>query len=78
MFLGEEITKRLVDKLLMELRIATNPHLEQDEAKKLLQELLDRRRELYGPDEHGEELDKEALDALKQQIQNNSKLLKAK
>lgn len=76
--MGEEITKRLIDKLLMDLRVATNPHLEAKEAKAFLQELLDRRRAIWGPDERSEKFDKDALDMLKAQLKNNSKAIKVK
>lgn len=76
--LGEQITKRVVDQLLMDLRIAHNPHTEVEEAKKLFRELLDKRRELWGVTEHIGELDREALDALKGQLKKTSNSIKAK
>lgn len=76
--LGEEISKRLIDKLLMDLRVATNPHLEPREAEKFYKELMDRRRILWGPMEHGGTLDKQALDMLKAQLQNTSQAIKVK
>lgn len=62
----------------MDVRVATNPHLEESQAKAFLQDLLDRRRQLWGPDEHGGTLDKDALDLLKAQLKNNSKGIQVK
>lgn len=76
--LGEEITKRLIDGLMLDLRISTNPHLEEQQQKAFLQDLLDRRRQVWGPDDHSGDLDKSALEALKAQLKNNSKAIKVK
>jgi len=62
----------------MDLRIATNPHLKEEEAKKLLTELLNRRREIWGPDERSDKFDKQAFDLLRQQLKNSSKSIKVK
>lgn len=78
MILGENITKRLVDRLIMDLRISTNPHLEAREATKFVDELMERRRAIWGVDEHAGSLDKEALEAFKLQLKNNSKSIKVK
>lgn len=78
MILGENITKRLVDRLIMDLRISTNPHLEGREATKFVEELLDRRRAIWGVEEHTASLDKEALEMIKRQLKNNSKAIKVK
>lgn len=76
--MGEEIAKRLIDDLLMQLRISTNPHLEPAKAEEFLKDLLDRRRAIWGPMEHNDKFDKEAFDALKQTLQNESKSIKVK
>lgn len=78
MLLSERITKRLISKIIMDLRIATNPHLEQPEAKKLIDELQERHRAVFGVPDHAGELDKEALDMLKAQLKNNSKAITVK
>lgn len=78
MLLGENITKRLVDRLIMDLRISTNPHLEGREATKFVEELLDRRRAIWGVDDRATSLDKEALEMIKRQLKNNSKSIKVK
>lgn len=62
----------------MDLRISTNPHLDEQQAKQFMQELLDRRRAVWGPTEHGAELDKEALELLKSRLKNDSKAIKVK
>lgn len=68
----------MIDQALLDLRITTNPHLKEDDQKKMLTDLLDKRRELWGPDLHGPEFDKEAFDLLKQQLKNASKTIKVK
>lgn len=78
MILGEQITKRLINKILMDLRIATNPHLQEPEAKKLVDELMAQRRALWGPAEHGGTLDKSTLDMLKDRLKKNSNSIKVK
>lgn len=78
MLLGENITKRMVDQLLMDLRIATNPHLGEADQKSLVEELLSKRRALYGPNVSHAPLDKAALDLLKSQLKNSSKAIKVK
>lgn len=62
----------------MELRISSNPHLEGQEQKKFIDELLERRRALYGPTEHSAQFDKDALELLKSQLKNSSKAIKVK
>lgn len=62
----------------MDLRVSTNPHLEPIDAKAFLEELLDRRKALWGPDVHGGSIDTAALDLLKSQLKNNSKAIKVK
>lgn len=78
MILGENITKRLVDRIIMDLRISTNPHLDGREATKFVEELMERRRSIWGVEEHGGALDKETLEMLKLQLKNNSKAIKVK
>lgn len=57
---------RQIDNVIMDVRVATNPHLEQDNARLLLDELLAKRR-MYAPEEQQDrEFDKSKLDELKQ------------
>jgi hypothetical protein len=62
----------------MDLRISTNPHLDPKEAEKFLNQLMDRRRSLWGPAVSDAPLDKAALEMLKGQLKNNSKAIKVK
>lgn len=68
----------MLDRLLMDLRISTNPHLEPKEAEKFLKDLLDRRRALWGPAENDVPLDRAALDSLKNRLKKESNAIKVK
>lgn len=76
--LGEQITKRVIDKILMDVKIAANPHTEEAAAKAFVQDLLDKRREIWGAQDNVAPLDKEAFHIFKQQLQNTSKSIKVK
>ena len=78
MILSEAITKRLIDRITMDLRIASNPHLKPEDQKAFIKELQDRRRALYGVGENTAPLDKAALDMLKSQLKNSSKAITVK
>lgn len=54
----------------MDLRIVTNPHLETQKAEEFATALLNRRRELWQPDQLNGQLDKDTLDRLKAQLKN--------
>lgn len=71
MILGEKITRRLLDKLIMDVRIAHNPHMEEAKAKELIEELIDQRRRLLGVEVNTAPLDRAALDALKSQFKGD-------
>ncbi len=78
MLLGEQITKRLIDKTLTEIRIATNPTLDPAEATKFVEELMDKRKALWGTPANNAPLDKEALLLLKDRLKNSSKSIAVK
>lgn len=52
--------------------------MEPAEAKKFVDDLMDRRRALWGPEISDAPLDKQALELLKQQLQKSSKAIKVK
>lgn len=58
--------------------MATNPHLEESEQKKFIQELLDQRRALWGVVENTAPMDKGALELLKSRLKNESKAIAVK
>lgn len=78
MILSEAITRRLLDQIIMDLRVSSNPHLKPEDQKSFIKELQDRRRSLYGVAENTAPLDKDALEMLKAQLKNNSKAIKVK
>lgn len=77
-YFGEQISRRVIDQTLMDLRIASNPHIDPAEAKSFAQDLLDRRRAIYGIEDNAAPLDKEALELLKAQLKNTSKAIAVK
>lgn len=63
--------------MISDLRIISNPHLEKDAQKELINELMARRRILRGIVEE-EEFDRAGLERLKEQLKKESKFIKVK
>ncbi len=76
--LGELISKRIIDKVLMDFQIAHNPHREPEKAQEFADELMEQRRKIYGFDVNHAQLDRAALDKLKDMIKSGGSLLVSK
>jgi hypothetical protein len=73
------ISRRQTDNMLAQLRIVTNPHLEPADRKALVDELMERRRVLYGGSAIDDsKFDKEGFEALRQDLGRGSKSIGVK
>lgn len=70
------IALRELDSIITQLRIATNPHLEPNDAREFAESLMTRRRQMIGIQE--EQLDRKGLSRLKEQLKKESKTIKVK
>lgn len=75
--LQDKIQARQTENMIADLRIISNPHLEKDAQKELVNELMARRARLRGMHEEPE-LDRAALGRLKDQLKKESKAIKVK
>lgn len=76
--MGEQISKRMIDQILMDLNVVGTPHMEPEKAQEFVDELLQRRRDIYGVEENTAPLDKEGLDALKAMLKDSSQAIAVK
>lgn len=72
------ISRRQVDNMLAQLRLLNNPHLKPEDARVLVDDLLERRRQLDGGDQDSATLDVAGLEALKLELGQNSKSIGVK
>jgi hypothetical protein len=75
--LQDKIMARQTDQMIADLRIISNPHLEKDAQKELVNELMARRARLRGTFEEPE-IDRAALARLKETLKKESKAIKVK
>lgn len=74
--LQDKIMLRQTEEVITNLRIATNPHLKPDEQKEFAEQLMARRRQITGVQD--DQLDRSALNRLKEQLKKESKAVKVK
>lgn len=77
LILQDKIQARQTEQMIADLRIISNPHLEKDAQKELVNELMARRARLRGIYEEPE-LDRAGLAALKDKLKKESKAIKVK
>jgi hypothetical protein len=78
LILSDRITKRQLDKVIMDYRLISNPHLEEKEAKKLAEELYEKRQKLWGHEINYEPLDIEGFNAWRDEMKKDSISITAK
>lgn len=74
--LQDKIMLRQTEDLITQLRITTNPHLQPAEQKEFAEQLMARRRRITGIQD--DQLDRAALNRLKNQLKKESKAVKVK
>lgn len=76
--LQKQITARRLDDLVMQAAIIANPHKKPEDAQEFIDDLLKQRRYYRGEDDIPPETDFEAIASLKEMMQKQSKVIKAK
>lgn len=74
--LQDRISERQNEDAITQLRIISNPHMEQDAQKEFINQLMARRRRFRGIVE--DKLDRAALERLRSQLKKESKAVKVK
>lgn len=69
--LEDFIYERQANDYLVQIRIATNPHLKKEDQQAFINELMARRRQVGGIKE--EKIDRAALDRLRKTLKNESR-----
>jgi len=59
----------MIDAMLVQLRIISNPHIEPEEATRFVQSLLNKRKR-FAPDNNTDELDRDNLEKLRAILNN--------
>lgn len=70
-YLQKEIRRRQIDKIMIDWRIANNPHTEEKAQREFAEELLNQRKDAYGVQISAAPIDTEALDELKNMLSKN-------
>lgn len=76
--LANKIAKRQLNKIIMNFRITSNPHMEEQEARKLGEELFEKHRDLWGLHVEISPLDTSAFDTWRDEMKKESNSITAK
>lgn len=76
--LQRQIKMRKVDDYLMSASIIANPHKKESDAKEFVEGLLSQRRFYRGEEEVPDKLDIAAFNKFREDLQNESMMIKAK